>query len=291
MMRKLTKLTFILVLGTYMSTAQISTPAPSPAGSVSSTVGLTEVTIDYFRPSVKGRQIFGTGDDFLLQYGELWRTGANSGTKLTVSTDANIGGTDVEAGTYLVVSVPGADEFEFMLYSDPSIGGGISQMEDDKIVLKTKVPVTKFEYDIETMTFAITNISADNTSADIWFGWENTVFTVPVKVSYDEMVVADIESKMKPTPATLIQAANYYFNTGKDMDKALKWMNMYFEAGDYGHQFWNIHTKAAILAKLGRDKEAIETAEMSLKKAEANENGDFGYIKRNKDLIAEIKGK
>ncbi len=274
-----------------MATAQINTPQPSPAGSVSSTVGLTEITIDYFRPGVKGRQIFGTGDSFLVPYGEMWRTGANSGSKLTISTDANIGGTDVKAGTYLIVTVPGADEFEFMLYSDPSIGGNLSAMEDDKIAMRTKVPVTEFQYDIGSMTFAITSISADNTSADIWFGWEKTVFTVPVKVDYDDMVMAQIEKNTMVNPVNYVQAANYYFNTGKDMEKALQWMNMYFESGDFGHQFWNIHTKAAILAKLGRDKEAIETAEMSLKKAEANENGDFGYIKRNKDLIAEIKGR
>ena len=173
---KTTKLILICLLTSFVAMAQISTPAPSPAGSVSSTVGLTEVTINYSRPGVKGRMIFGTGDDYLLQYGELWRTGANAGTTITFSTDVKVAGTDVVAGTYMILTVPGADEFEFILYSDPSIGGNISELEDDKKALSTKVKNEKTSSTIQSMTFGISNISEDNTTADIWFGWENASF-------------------------------------------------------------------------------------------------------------------
>lgn len=271
--------------------AQINTPAPSPAGSVTTMVGLTEVKIDYFRPSMKGRQIFGEGDDYLLQLGELWRTGANSGTKLTLSTDAKVAGVDVKEGTYLILSVPGKEEFEFILYSDPSIGGNMSRVEDEKKVVSTKVKVTEMPWDIETMTFSIQNIAADNTSADIWFGWEKSSFSVPIEVEYDEMVMKDIASKTKVRPGNYMQAANYYLNAGKDLNQALEWVNMYLAIGENSKQFWNVYTKARILAELGMKKEAIAAAEESIATAKANEGGDFGYIKRNEDLIAEVKAK
>ncbi len=290
-MMKTTKLILICLLASFGAMAQINTPAPSPAGSVTTMVGLTEVKIDYFRPSMKGRQIFGEGDDYLLQLGELWRTGANSGTKLTLSTDAKVAGVDVKEGTYLILSVPGKEEFEFILYSDPSIGGNMSRVEDEKKVVSTKVKVTEMPWDIETMTFSIQNIAADNTSADIWFGWEKSSFSVPIEVEYDEMVMKDIASKTKVRPGNYMQAANYYLNAGKDLNQALEWVNMYLAIGENSKQFWNVYTKARILAELGMKKEAIAAAEESIATAKANEGGDFGYIKRNEDLIAEVKAK
>ena len=112
--KRTTNLIALCLLVAFGATAQISTPAPSPGGSVSSTVGLTEVKIDYFRPGVKDRKIFGEGE-VLVPYGQIWRTGANAGTILTLSTDAKIGGSDVKAGEYQIVSMPGADSWDVML--------------------------------------------------------------------------------------------------------------------------------------------------------------------------------
>jgi hypothetical protein len=84
------------------STAQ-DLPQPSPYAEVMQRIGLTDVTIEYSRPGVKERKIFGE----LEPYGQVWRTGANASTKITLSTDAIIGGTDVKAGTYSVFTVTG----------------------------------------------------------------------------------------------------------------------------------------------------------------------------------------
>ena len=80
-------------------------------------------------------------------------------------------------------------------------------------------------------------------------------------------------------------------NTDKDLNQALKWMNKYLAVEGNADQFWHVHTKARILAKLGKKKEAIAAAEESKKKAADNSSGDFGYVKRNDNLIAKIKGK
>lgn len=291
MNRKITNLIALCVLVSYGATAQINTPAPSPAGSVSSTVGLTDITIDYSRPKKKGRMIFGTGDQYLEQYGNIWRTGANTGSKLTLSTDVKIGGQDVKAGEYLIFTKPGASEWRFMLYSDISLGGNVAGYDVANEVINVAVKPMTLSTPVETLTFNISDISEDNTTANIHFAWDNASFKVPVTVDYDAIVMAEIEAKTQVNPQNYIAAANYYFNSGKDMKKALEWMNKYLAIGENASQFWNVHTKAQIQAKMGMKKEAMATANDSLTKAKASERGDFGYIKRNEDLIASLKKK
>jgi len=278
----------MIAIAPAITDAQISTPQASSAGSVGSTVGLTEVSIKYSRPKLKGRQIFGEGSDFLQPYGQMWRSGANSGSILTLSTDAEIAGNKVAAGDYLIFTIPGKDEWRFMLYSDLSIGGSVNKYDKSNEVLSTTVKPTILAQATETLTFNITDISEDNTTANIELTWADVSIKVPMKVDYDKIVMAQIEKNTKVNVGNYSAAANYYFNTGKDLEQALKWMNMYLAEGNNNEQFWNIHTKAKILAKMGNKKEAKAVAEESLAKAKAAANGDFGYIKRNEDLIKSL---
>lgn len=287
-MKRITNLTLVCFLAVISATAQITTPQPSPAGSVSSTVGLTEVKIEYFRPGVKGRKIFGSGDDFLEQYNELWRTGANAGSMISFSTDVKVAGQDVAAGTYQIVSIPSASEWDIMFISEP-IGGNEGKYDESKAVMKAKVKSMATQGLVERMTFQITDIDAENTSANIHFAWENTMWKLPVTVSFHEQVIADIQKNTQVNPQNYLAAANYYLTSGENLEQALEWMNLYLGMGENAKQFWNIHTKARILAKMGNKKEAIATAKDSMEKAKDWPNGDFGYIKRNEDLISSLK--
>ncbi len=283
--------TLLLTGLTWSSNAQITIPQPSPAGSVSSKVGLTDVTIDYFRPKVKGRKIFGEGSDFLEPYGKIWRSGANAGSMLTLSTDIKMAGTDVKAGKYLIFSIPGKDEWQFMLYSDLKLGGNVAGYNKANEVLRTSVKPVKLSNSVETLTFNISDISEDNASANIELSWADVSIKVPFTVSFDEKVMKEIAEKTKVNPGNYLAAANYYFTAGKDLNQALEWIDMYLSTGDNSKQFWNLHLKARILAKMGNKKLAVETAEKSKELATNFPNGDFGYIKRNEDLIAEVQGK
>lgn len=280
-MKRITNLLALNLLIAFAASAQINTPQPSPAGSVSSTVGITDVKIEYFRPGVKGRKIFGTGDEYLEQYGEIWRTGANAGSMITFSTDVKVAGQDVKAGTYQIVSKPGASEWSVMLISEP-IGGNESAYDESKAVVKTTVKSSKTSGVVERMTFQITDISEDNTSANIQFAWENTMWSIPMTVDFASAVENQIVGAYNT-------AANYYLSKGENLETALDLMNMYLNTGNNSAQFWNIHTKAQILAKLGKKKEAKAAAEDSMEKAKNWANGDFGYIKRNQDLIDSLK--
>src|SRR5688500_19210426 len=115
---------FIIALAvfTLAAEAQVQTPQPSPAGSVSTTVGLTDVKIDYFRPRVKGRKIFTADASALLPYGKIWRTGANNGTKISFSDDVKVEGVAVPKGEYLILSWPGATEWTVSIYKDLALG-------------------------------------------------------------------------------------------------------------------------------------------------------------------------
>jgi len=287
-MKRITNLIALSLLVAFGATAQINSPQPSHAGSVSSTVGLTNVSIDYFRPGKKDRQIFGEGSDFLVPFGQVWRTGANSGTIISFDTDVKVAGQDVKAGEYQIVSIPGANEWQVMLHSE-KIGGNMSNYDESKVVAKATVKPGGTAGSVERMTFQISDVSADNTSANIHFEWDNVSFKVPVTVSFHETVMKDIAAKTQVNPSNYTAAANYYLNSGENLDQALEWMNMYLAMGENSAQFWNIHTKARILEKMGKKKEAIETAKDSMEKAKNWANGDFGYIKRNQDLIDSLK--
>ena len=286
--KRITNLIALSLLVVFGTTAQIDTPAPSPAGSVSSTVGLTEITIDYFRPGKKERKIFGDGSDFLVPYGQIWRTGANGGSVLTLSTDVKVGGIDVKAGEYQIVSMPGADSWDVMLLTE-KIGGNMSKYKEEIVAAKVSAKPMKTGSTVERMTFQIANISSDNTKADIQFAWDNVMFNVPVEVSFHETVMASIEKNTQVNPRNYVTAATYYLESGENLEQALEWINTYLAQGENSGQFWNVHTKARILAKLGKKKEAMATAKDSLEKAKNFANGDFGYIKRNEELISSLK--
>lgn len=288
MMKKILSTAFLMTALIWIAEAQIRTPQPSSSGSVSSVVGLTDITVDYSRPKAKDRKIFGAGGDFLVPYGELWRTGANTGTKITFSDDVEVEGKKVAKGSYLIFTWPGASEWTISLYSDVSIGGNTGGYDASKEAAKFTVKSEQTSPKVETFTVAIGDISEDNTSAKVQIAWENTSVKFGIKVDFDAMVMKSIEANTKVNPGNLITAAQYYYNTNKDLAQALKWTNEYLAVGNNSSQFWNVHFKAQIQKAMGDKKGAEATAKQSIEIAKKAEN-DFGYVKLNEDLIKSLK--
>lgn len=279
-------LTLLLLVVFAAAEAQIQTPAASPAASVSTTVGLTDVKINYARPKMKGRKIFGEGGDFLVPYGQLWRTGANAGTVITFSDDVTVGDKSLKKGDYLLLTIPGASEWTVILYSDPSMGGNTAAYDQSKDAVRLTAKSAKLADRVETFTVNITDISDDNTKANIEVAWENTSVKFGITVDYDSKVMKAIEAGTRVSPNNYIAAANYYFENGKDLKKALEWITVGIETGNRD-AFWNIHTKAKIQHALGDYAGALATAQQSRDKAKAAPS-DFGYVKLNEDLMAKI---
>jgi len=183
--RKQMKRIFILLLllpGVALLHAQDREPQASPASSVSCEVGLTGIKLDYFRPKMKGRKIFGEGSGFLVPYGKIWRTGANGGTKVAFSDDVKVEGNAVPKGEYLIFTWPGANEWTVTLYKDTSIGGYTDRYDKANEVANFKVKPQKLAEVVETFTAGISDISEDATNANIKLAWENTAVKMNVVV-------------------------------------------------------------------------------------------------------------
>ena len=282
-MKKMKKITLLLfvVLASISLEAQINTPAPSPSSKLMQTVGLTDVTIDYSRPSMRGRTIFGD----LVPFDKLWRTGANGYTLITFSTDVKIGGKDVKAGTYSIFSKPGAETWEVFFYTDTQGGGTPREWDDSKVVASVTVPVFPMPKEMAVETFTITIDDLKSNSANIGFLWETQYVAVNFEVPTDSSVEADIKRTLAgPSAGDYYAAAVYYSSEGKDINKANEWMDKAMAMTEKP-AFWQLRQQSLIKAKAGDKKAAIETAKKSL--AGAKEAGNMDYVKMNTDSLKE----
>lgn len=260
-----------------LSAQQIDTPRPSPIGTVSQKFGLSEFTITYSRPSAKGRKIFGD----VVAMDKLWRTGANMATVLKASDEFSIAGTKIPAGEYSLFAIPGSTEWTIILNKTAKLSGTSGYKEaDDQIRFKAKpVSITPA---VETFTIGFNNLR-DN-AASIELSWENTRVSFDVQVEFDARVMKQIDEVMSgPSAGAYNSAASYYFNNGKDLNKALEYINKTIEKG--GERYWILSLKAQIQAGLNDFKGAVETAEKAKVLAIADE--DDAYTKMNTDRINE----
>ena len=260
--------------------AQLSTPAASPNAKVTYDVGLSEVHIDYNRPSAKGRVIFGD----LVAYNEPWRTGANASTKITFSDDIEILGNTLEAGTYSLFTVPGQRQWEVIFHSNLSHNTpGGRDVEEDALVLNVN-PNHHENFFMETFTITVNNLR--NNGADILLVWENTSISIPFTLDTDSKVSANIDRVLSgPSGRDYFVAANYYLQEGKDLEQALKWMNKSIDMD--GERFWVLRTKGLIEMELGKHNDAIKSLNRSSELA--REMGNEGYPRMNNATIEEIK--
>jgi hypothetical protein len=259
--------------------AQIETPQPSPFTKIEQKVGLTDVTLEYSRPSMKGRKIFGD----LVPYGKMWRTGANKNTMVTFSDDVVVDGTTLKAGSYAIFVTPGESSWDVIFYSDIENWGIPREWDDSKVAAKTTVNTYEMPMAVETWTISIDDLKSN--SAQIGFIWENTYVGVKVKVPTDAKISASIEKTMAgPGAGDYYSAAVYNLTEGKDLDKAQIWMDKAMSMIE-NPGFWQLRQQSLLYAKLGDKKKAIETAKKSLAGAEAAGNAD--YVKMNKESLKE----
>ncbi len=270
-----------LVLGLSISMAlqaQIQTPAASPSNTYEQMVGLTKVTIEYSRPAIRDREIFGG----LVPYDEVWRLGANAATKFTFSEDVVLGGKDVEAGSYAVFAKPGKESWSIMLYPHVTANAGAYAESDVEPITVMAEVGSMSDARIDNFMIMIDEIKSEG--AVILFGWDKTIAALPMKVHTDKAVEANIEKVMAgPSANDYFAAASYYHAEGKDGKKALKWVNKAIEMGY--DRFWVQRTKALIQAGLGDKAGAIESAKKSIEMATKAGNKD--YVRMNEASIKE----
>lgn len=264
------------------ASAQIQTPQASPKAVIEQTVGLTTVKIDYSRPSARGRSVYGE----LVPFGRLWRTGANANTIVTFNDDVIIAGKTVKAGSYALFSQPKADSWDVILYSDTNNWGLPEKWDDKKEVVRATVKPEFLSRNVETLTIGVNAL--DNDFAFLEIAWEKTMVAVKIEVPTKATALKSIEEAMSgPTAGSYFAAAQYYYQSNADMNKALTWINASIDKTPKGEDtpFYILRQKALIQAKMGDKKGAVDTAKLSLAGAEKANNAD--YVKMNKDSIQE----
>jgi len=270
---------FLLFVSFY-GFSQLKTPSASTASEIEQVVGLTEIEVDYNRPSKRGRVIFGN----LVPFGKIWRTGANSGTEISFSTDVSINGENINEGTYSIFSIPNEDSWQIIFYSDTDLWSVPRNWEESKIIFQSNFKSNTNNKVVETFSISFEDIT--NNNVNLVFSWDDTNVIVPIDVPTKSLVEDQIESIMgaDPKSSDYYSAAVYYLQENINLDIALKWMNKAIEMIE-NPRFFQLRQQSLILAANGQYKNAIKVAEKSLELSIQANNED--YVKMNKDSIEE----
>lgn len=258
--------------------AQVQTPQPSPSSKVFQTVGLTEVSVEFSRPSMRGRTIMGE----LVPYGAIWRTGANKNTVITFGDAVTFGDQELAAGSYALYSRPGKEQWEVFFYSSTENWGNPDPWDASKVAATVEVTPSKGK-DIET--FSIWFSDLHNNGGTLNFGWADTRVALPFSVPTVAKASASIEEALKNNPKhrDYYSAAVYYLQEGQDLNQAKAWIAKAIEGKD--DAYWYFRQQSLILAGLNEVDAAIASAKQSLALAEKAGNPD--YVRMNKASIAE----
>jgi len=264
--------------------AQIKTAAPSPASELKQTVGVTDFTVVYSRPSVKDREIFGA----LVPYDTVWRTGANAPTKIAFDSEVTFGDKKVPAGEYVLFTIPGKDKWTVILYGDAKVANAGLYDEKNDVARITVDPI-ELNPPVESFTIGFDNLRDD--SATLYLDWDAVRVPLPITINTKALSAASIEASMKSmdswTARDYASAANFYAENGQDLGQATAWMKKATEMNK--DAFWWQYAYAELLSKDGKTKEAKAAAEQALATAKAAPGGASGYVERTQALLAELQ--
>ncbi len=272
---------FFAILATSTLSAQIVTPQPSPASTLNQVVGLSNVTLTYSRPAMRGRDIFGG----LVPFGEIWRTGANLNSTFTSDTSFSVGDQELAAGTYAIFTKPNSSVWEVYFYTKTDNWGAPKELETNLVAAALKVEPTALQDPVESFYMGIENMTNDG--ADLVMEWENTRVSVAFDVPTDAAVMASINKVLSNAPSLndYYNAAVYYLNAGKDLDQAVEWVDKAIEMSGNDPKFYMLRQQSLIHMANGDKDGAIKAAKLSLEKSK--EAGNMDYVRMNEASLKE----
>jgi hypothetical protein len=278
-MKKLVSILFVSACLFYQANAQdLKMPAPSPSSEIKQEFALSSVEVSYSRPSIKGRTIFGD----LVPYGKVWRTGANEATTITFGEDVTVGGKPVKAGKYGLLTIPNAKEWTIIITKQTDVTSPAAYKESEDVA---RVTVTAESLPVTVETFMITFDNITSSEMNMLLLWDKSVVAVPIKAEVDSIVLEQIDQLMNKDNKPYFAAGLYYLQNGKDLNKSVEWFDKAIQQNPDG--FWIYHQKANAQAKLGKKKEAMDTAQKSIELARKAKNDD--YVALNEKLIKTLK--
>ncbi len=267
------------------ASAQINLPPASPGAKLTQQVGLAEVTVEYSRPGVKGRPIFGG----LVRHGQVWRTGANASTKIAFDRDVRFGGEDVPAGTYALYTIPDQRSWTVILSTNTGLWGAGGYDEADDL-LRVRAPITRLAPHVESFTIDFQGFHTNG--ADLVLQWADTQVSVPIVVEADEVIFAQIKANVLEATGSVsaqdyFTAARFYHEQKHDLPQAAKWMDA--ALSENADAFWMVLARAQLALDMG-DREAAKAGALRARElAGQSTQGDFGYIAKSNLLLEKIE--
>ncbi len=274
-MKKLVFLLSAMFLISLANAQTLTTPQPSPTQTIKQNFGLGSIELNYSRPAKKGRKIMGD----LVPFGKVWRTGANAATTLTFSDDVTIGGTEVKAGKYGLLTIPDAGKWTIIISKDVTINQP-SAYKPENDVVRVQADVVKTPFSVENFTINFANLTGSSCNVEMM--WENTYVQFAITAGTDAKVMKQIDNMMNKDNKPYFNAASYYYDNGKDLNQALSWVNKALENDK--EAFWMHLLKARIHSKLGDKTAAKAAANTCIEYATKAKNED--YVKMATELIA-----
>ena len=272
----------LLMLSCIATMAQIKMPAPSSTQTISQDFGLGKLEITYSRPNIKGRQVFKESSE-LAPLGKVWRTGANSATRIKITDPVEIAGKALDTGIYAIYTIPGKTEWTVIINKGAKNWG--SEYIEASDIFRVNIPAGKMKENIETFTMQFANVKAE--SCELHLMWGNTYLAIPITTKVNDRIRAQVEKTLSGdnvTSNTYYTAANFYFEMDKDLAKAL--INVTKAVGEKSDKFWMYLTKAKIERDLGDKTAAKASAERCIEEATKQKNDD--YVRSAKELIKKL---
>jgi hypothetical protein len=259
-------LAIALALVSSAARADLELPRPSPGAKISQEVGLTQISVDYSCPGVKGRKIWGA----LVPFDKIWRTGANTATKITFSKDVTFVDHPVPAGSYALFTIPAkSGDWTVILNKNPDQPGIGREYKPEMDLLRVKVRAQPAPHR-ERLAFVFSDFTDDKTSLDL--EWEKLRVSIPIKVATAQQALASITTTLDNTWRPYANAARYMLETKKDYDTGLKYVD---QSLALKQDWFNLWIKASLLAAKGNYKDARAEAQRSYDLGQKAGNGFF----------------
>jgi len=289
--KSVTTLFFVQLFTTSFAQGVITTPrVPSPAASVTQTIGISTVTVNYSRPSVKGRKVW----DSLVPYGynvqpfgagnsAPWRAGANENTTIKFSDDAKVEGQPVPAGEYGLFFVVYKDNTGEVVLSKDHKSWGSFWYDSTRDLMRAKIQLRDVQ-PTEMLTYNFTNDT--KTSAELVLNWEKKEFPVKIEFDVDKIVMENATEQLKNTVGFSWQgyasAANYALQNKVNLEQAVVWAN---QAVTQNRNFTTLSLKSNLLKQTGKADEADKLMSDAIEISTENELNLYGYQLMNQGQI------
>ncbi len=262
--------TFCLTM--QLTFAQIKLPSPSPGATVVQTVGTTDLTVMYSRPSLKGRQPF---TDAFVPLNKIWRTGANSPTLFTATTDVMVNGKMLPAGTYALLSLPQEGGGALIFSKNKTSTEQTYKQEED--ALRVNLTAGNTDEKVETFTIGFGDVTDSTAKMNIM--WANIKASADLRVDVNTNAAANVDKAVaeKPEDAAVLQAAaSYNVSKGRNLEQSLSWID---KSIGMKETFRNLFVKSQILGKMGKFAEAIPVAQKALSLGQSSNDPSFAFFK------------